>query len=457
MAEINKDLENDIELKILDNNNLKGLGKSKSKIFLENIISFTKMYKKITIAILISFILLLSILLIILLQKRGVERFYPILPAFIKPNSLGYFESNKNGLEDIPKEKMIYKREESSYLQKIEQMQMSNIEGDIESSIQADITIFHCKSNFNAQINNVIKTKNSFIYYIIKYIYGSITLKTEDIKLNKYFLEKINKIADEKNTNDKKKAIELDKLFDSYGFYVPQKIYLGASYITQIDSSQSSKANIIDGKVSLGDDKKAEAGYTKKSIIDFLNKQAKTNIIGGNKYAENYEDWKSSINEDNMEIIGYDNFLEVTHLLDYQLKMKLQYPLIYIENKYQQRKEYYKIIQDLKEITKKDKTGGGSSTQGLCNKDRSNLIYSKNIDVDESWKFGDSILNYHNSFTDIIVGWKIKSLANLNGSWTVKGNPILKHEISITFKRTAKVFGIGYDIEIFLMKEPELE
>lgn len=196
---------------------------------------------------------------------------------------------------------MIYKREESSYLQKIEQMQMSNIEGDIESSIQADIAIFHCKSNFNAQINNVIKTKNSFIYYIIKYIYGSITLKTEDIKLNKYFLEKINKIADEKNTNDKKKAIELDKLFDSYGFYVPQKIYLGASYITQIDSSQSSKANIIDGKVSLGDDKKAEAGYTKKSIIDFLNKQAKTNIIGGNKYAEKYEDWKSSINEDNME------------------------------------------------------------------------------------------------------------------------------------------------------------
>lgn len=40
MAEINKDLENDIELKILDNNNLKGLGKSKSKIFLENIIIF---------------------------------------------------------------------------------------------------------------------------------------------------------------------------------------------------------------------------------------------------------------------------------------------------------------------------------------------------------------------------------------------------------------------------------
>jgi len=267
MEEINKD----IELKILDNNNLKGLGKSKSQIFFENIISFTKMHKKITIAILISFILLLSILLIILLQKRGVERFYPILPAFIKPNSLGYFESNKNGLEYIPKEKMIYKREESSYLQKIEQMQMSNIEGDIESSIQADITIFHCKSNFNAQINNVIKANNSFIYYIIKYIYGSITLKTEDIKLDKYFLEKINKIADEKKIDDRKKAIELDKLFDSYGFYVPQKIYLGGSYVTQIDSSQSSKANIIDGKVSLGDDTKAEAGYTKKSIIDFLN------------------------------------------------------------------------------------------------------------------------------------------------------------------------------------------
>jgi hypothetical protein len=312
--------------------------------------------------------------------------------------------------------------------------------------------------NFDAQINEITKKNRTFIYYIVKYIYGVISIKTEDIKLDKYFLNKINKIADEKESDDKTKAIEIDKLFESYGFYVPQKIYLGASYVTEIDKSQISESGLFDikGKAQLDDDEGGEVNYNNKKIINFLNKNNKTNIIGGNKYAKKYEDWKYTIDEDNMEIIGYDNFIEVSQLLDYDLKKKIKIPLKIVEKKYKEREEYYKLIKNLKEVAKTNKNGGGSSSQGICDKNQSQLIYSKKIDIDVSWNIGDSALYYDESFNDIIVGWKMNSLEKLNGKWTVNGNPILKHEISIQFERSAKIFGLGWDIEIFLMKNPEI-
>ena len=460
MTEKELNAETNLDINYLEDDELeenKNNRNIKMKKYLDDSIDFVKKHKLISAGIII-ILLLLIILLAILLRKSGVERFYGIIPSFIKPNSLGYFESNKNGLENIPKSKIMYKREESSYIQEIEQKQMNNIEGNIGTSIQADIAIFHCKLNFDAQINEITKKNRTFIYYIVKYIYGVISIKTEDIKLDKYFLNKINKIADEKESDDKTKAIEIDKLFESYGFYVPQKIYLGASYVIEIDKSQISESGLFDikGKAQLDDDEGGEVNYNNKKIINFLNKNNKTNIIGGNKYAKKYEDWKYTIDEDNMEIIGYDNFIEVSQLLDYDLKKKIKIPLKIVEKKYKEREEYYKLIKNLKEVAKTNKNGGGSSSQGICDKNQSQLIYSKKIDIDVSWNIGDSTLYYDESFNDIIVGWKMNSLEKLNGKWTVNGNPILKHEISIQFERSAKIFGLGWDIEIFLMKNPEI-
>ena len=63
-------------------------------------------------------------------------------------------------------------------------------------------------------------------------------------------------------------------------------------------------------------------------------------------------------------------------------------------------------------------------------------------------------MNYQ-SFNDIIVGWRVERFGQLNGSWKIIENPILKHEISLNFFRWL-ISGFSYDIEIFFMKEPEI-
>ena len=87
----------------------------------------------------------------------------------------------------------------------------------------------------------------------------------------------------------------------------------------------------IKGKLNIKNIIQTGANYEKDSIMNFLNSKDKTDIIGGNKYANNFEEWKSSINEDNMDIIGYENFLEITQLLDFHLKKKIKIPLYLIE------------------------------------------------------------------------------------------------------------------------------
>ena len=61
-----------------------------------------------------------------------------------------------------------------------------------------------------------------------------------------------------------------------------------------------------------------------EKMITFLNNVEKTTIIGGDKIAENFQNWKSSITEDNMEIIGYENIIEITSILNHKLKAKLK-------------------------------------------------------------------------------------------------------------------------------------
>ena len=190
--------------------------------------------------------------------------------------------------------------------------------------------------------------------------------------------------------------------------------------------------------------------------MTFLNSMDKTVIIGGNKYANNFEDWKSSLNEDNMDIIGYDNFLEITQLLDLDLKKRIEVPLYLIQKKYNLRKQYYNTIKKLKEsLSLKKLEGDSSSSQGICNENYNELIYSKSIHINEQWKFfGGSGNNYNQCFEDIIVGWKIERLEQFNGSWEIE-NPILKYEINLNFYRTCWL-GYSYDIRVYFMKEPEI-
>ena len=137
----------------------------KSTKKLKNLFSFIKAYKFLLIATII--IMIIIIFKINILSKSLPERFYGIIPSFVKPNSFGFFESNKNGLENIPKSKIDYIRKEYGYIQKIEQSQMGNIEENIENSIQADITIYHSKFNFRSKINEMFEKKRTFLILLL--------------------------------------------------------------------------------------------------------------------------------------------------------------------------------------------------------------------------------------------------------------------------------------------------
>ena len=396
-----------------------------------------------------------------ILDNPNLERFYSVLPSFIRSNSNGFFETNRNGLKEIPINKINYKREESCFIQKIELNQMSNIAGNIDISLLADIAIFHSDVNFKTTINEHLEKTEKLSSFVVKYISGYMTINTEDIKLKDSFKNKIEQISNENEYSDENKAIELDKLFNSYGYYIPQKIYLGGSFIIELSDIEIDEKNglsiDISGKIDITNVSKIN-GTSKSSynnILNFLNKAQKTVIIGGNKNTEQFEDWKSSINMDNIEVVSYANIIEITNILDDRLKSKLKKPLDLIEKKYNLRKRYYEIIEELKNTKrKKDITVSKFFSEGICEIENQ-LIYSKNIPIREKWAFKDKDFNFQESYPHIIIGWEIKSLESFNGKCTLEESPILKKEIKFNFVRQFYIFGSKYDIVIYLMKYPD--
>ena len=92
-----------------------------------------------------------------------------------------------------------------------------------------------------------------------------------------------------------------------------------------------------------------------KNIFNEFYSNSKKTIIGGDYTKDNFDDWKLSINENNADIINYDNIIKITDLLDEDLKKKLKEPLRIIDEKYEKRKNYYETLNDLKQRKKNDR------------------------------------------------------------------------------------------------------
>lgn len=392
-------------------------------------------------------------------SERYFERFFSIIPSFIRSNSNGFFETNRNGLMEIPSNRIYYKREESCFIQKIELNQMSSVAGNIDVSLLTDIAIIHSDANFKIHTYEQINKNESISSFVVKYISGYMSINTEDIKLKDSFKKKIEEISDEKEYTDIDKAVELDKLFKSYGFYIPQKIYVGGSFIIELSNVEINEKRgfsmNISGKTDITNVVKLN-GTSKNSndkIVNFLNNAQKSVIIGGDKKAENFQDWKSSIDMDNIEVISYDNIIEITNILDRQLKKKLKKPFELIEEKYNLRKKYYGIIADLKKKKSySNKKVGKYYSEGICEKENE-LIYSIDIHIREKWDFKG--FDFQKSYPDVIIGWEIESLETFNGECRIEESPLLKKEIKFNFVRQFYILGSKYDIKIFLMKYPD--
>ena len=359
-------------------------------------------------------------------------------PFSLTINDYGKIITDDNCFEDISRDKIKYVKEAIFSYDKINIEQNSKISNsdNIGISILGDINPFFCDFIFKAKIDSVDQESKSSLNIIVKSQISSLSIKRKDIIFDDSFLNKIKKIGLDESYNDKEKALQLNKIFQNYGHFVPLKIYLGGYFYQDVEEIKyqknkeflmdlKSKVNIKYDNIALNTTSDISTSY--KSFFDDLFSHESINIIGGDTSKNTLEEWKNSLNDQNSQIVGYENVISITELLndvlEYDISKKLSEPFKLINDKYELRKKYYdylKIAKDYKEDNQiKQKN---NYINGIC--EQSELIYS------EKFKHTEKKKNFEKIFDDIIVGLKIIDnwKDNTNGEFTLQ-DPILKKNI----------------------------
>lgn len=399
-----------------------------------------------------------------------IERFYPIIPSFIKGDDNGNCELNKGGLSLVEGSKIQFIKKRLSDVFQKEYHEMTKVSGKLDISLSADISIYHNDINFKNHFEYIKeKEENSNSCFLIaKYDLGSLSINNDDISLSDQMKKKINNIAEDNFLNDIEKAEELDKIFKSYGFFIPLTINLGGQFIVDskdIESASNSKVLndlilAINGSFNYNNDTingtgNSSISYDKINIMKNMFNFKKTSIVGGNIYKNNFEDWVSTLTLENCEIIGYSNIIPITDLLDNELKRKLLKPLKEMEKKYNNRKRYIETYQNIKKDYIRSnwvKERKGTDGDGLIKED--DLIYLKKFKIEKEWSTFYVEKDFKEPFEDIIVGWRIDSQKDHNGEWRLEENPLLKNKMDAHFS-SQWLRGITYEISIYFMDYPE--
>jgi excinuclease UvrABC ATPase subunit len=124
--------------------------------------------------------------------------------------------------------------------------EMTKVSGRFDTSLSADVSIYHNDVSFKNHFEYIKEKEvnSTSCFLIAKYDLGSLSINNDDISLSDQMKKKINYIAEDYSLNDTEKAEELDKAFESYGFFIPLKINLGGQFIIDskdIESATSTK------------------------------------------------------------------------------------------------------------------------------------------------------------------------------------------------------------------------
>lgn len=267
-------------------------------------------------------------------------------PCFLKANN-GNFEAYNNGfeaitLEDIKYEEMVTGRELEFTSFESELSSQNN--GEVTQKAFLDITFFHCDAAFNREAKNLHNYHSKTKILVGKCVLYKISIDPIKIKLSPFIINEINDIANSSKP-DYKKATELDKIFETYGFYIPLQIYIGGKFSTSDEYINSLENSNSQTKIGFHANYiKNEGNYNfinlnKKEMQEFF-KSSKRKIIGGDTYKTDIDSWKDSLNILNSEIIGYSNLKEIPGFIPQNIKQKIEIPLELIEKKYETRKKY---------------------------------------------------------------------------------------------------------------------
>lgn len=477
----NQQKESDLEMQQMKFSEQQEIIKPPSSIDTEQRIKIKSIFYYILIVLIIIFILFVFIFIYFLFcrnrkinvaeEKKEIEanpqikRFKEIVPSFIKSDSKGDLYLNyKNGFKEIPLKNIYYKEDESSTIKFVNREQLIGLESNSDLLGSADISIFHFHSNFNFGVKEILKQTYQSKTLIARYKLGTIYIKKENIALEQTLLDKLNMIANYPSNEDKVK--ELEEIFESYGFFIPLHIQIGGMLKKEIQEAEElTYYNKSISELELKVDKYANGklNYTKNEIFKDLFSNKDVFIIGGDKFKETFEEWKETLNLQNADIIGYNNIIDVTQLLDMKLKLKIKEPLKIIREKYNKRKKYYEYLKAARNMVKTGKMrvkGNDIISHGICKIDN-NLISVTSQKFDQSWALTSQTKHITISTNEnIIVGWKIMTDKPVRGSWTLE-DPLLKNEVNIRFVQTffqsfrpfSKVQ--SFILELYVLKLPE--
>ena len=161
-------------------------------------------------------------------NRKEKKRFGNVLPCLLKANSEGEISAFNSCLEDIPLDKIQLREENELSAQEIKSNLNETIINDNEISL--GISILMNDLNFKIKTDKDYKYSTNSQSIIVKKKILSFSIKEKDIIINDIYCNRLLEIADDINSNDKKKAAQLDQIFKDTGFYIPLKIYIGGLY-----------------------------------------------------------------------------------------------------------------------------------------------------------------------------------------------------------------------------------
>lgn len=383
----------------------------------------------------------------------------PIIPCFLISKNGGKIETTIDGFEkkSIPIEKIKENYFKSLYLENDEDFQLI-----IDKNISSQIEMHGNGSNFKYKLEDM-KAKNlSDKTFVGEYKLYSFNIREEDLSFSKYYIDQFKNIAKSGSSNEEK-AKKLDEIFQRIGYYIPKKIYIGGMLINHINTIKSRKTynEIIELKSTFNKDVKIDGEYSnsKKSNLDNIFKSEKTEIIGGNYNAKNFEEWIKSININNANVIECANIITAKNILDFKLRKDLEVPLEIIEDKYLRRKKYIEYIEEINDINLGFYQGNFDLIKGKVKETKEASepeIYVKKFYIEEEPSFSITKIKFSQDFNDIIVGLKIieNRKDDYAGEWKFKDNPLGGKKISITFT-SCYMRKQTFTIAVYLMKFPE--
>ena len=256
-------------------------------------------------------------------SEDPLAEFYETIPAILKYDSDRNFYLYGKCFENVPKSNKIYKKENKMIIYTTLSNQMAQMTKNMDISNLLDITVYHNDINFKTEINKIIekKTESESYSFIAKKLLGSISINFDDIKLKENFINKIKIIANEESYTNDDKAILIDELINNYyGYYIPLTINFGglvmieSQYIKTSENEKYLKKINETLELEINNENDINTNYS-KNIINIFNEfysNSKKTIIGGDCTKDNFDDWILSINENNADIINYQDIKKIT-------------------------------------------------------------------------------------------------------------------------------------------------